>query len=594
MQLGDPPQLGVYRLEGRLGEGGQGIVYLGRDAEGRQVAVKLLRSHLGQDEAVRARFARELAVIERVAGFCTAQVIDADVVADQPYIVSEYVPGPSLQQLVAEQGTCEGTELDRLAIGTATALAAIHRAGVVHRDFKPANVLMGPDGPRVIDFGIARALEAGADSTTASGVVGTPAFMAPEQIAGERVSPASDVFSWAATMAFAATGRSPFGGGSIPAVINRITQGEADLSGVPVALLPLLERCLAKDPAVRPTARQLMLTLIGEQPDTTTDDRSAGEPQPFPTVPVPPPPRRRRTGLVAGTAVGTALVLGAVAVGAWMYAPGRGRADSLALPTGGSEILKIASADAKAFESYDYRTFDADARSARSRMTSGLQQQYDSEMTTARPAALKQKIVNVASVVAAGIESTRGARATVLLSLDQRITRAGETPTASQAEVRAALVRRQGQWWLDQVTPLPAAPADLEGASWPGRKVSAVLKAAQSCIHAMYSVDHRAVDGTFTAVRACATGEFRNQWISSEAQLRSAYVTEQSVSRVTAIDVSLSASTGPSQATVLAAVGTEVRTKTTPSPTKKIVPPMQVTMNRVGGRWSMAKVAYVG
>ncbi|MGI5225528.1 serine/threonine-protein kinase [Actinoallomurus sp. CA-142502] len=602
LRLGDPPQLGVYRLEGRLGEGGQGIVYLGRDAEGRQVAVKLLRSHLGQDEAVRARFARELAVIERVAGFCTAQVIDADVVADQPYIVSEYVPGPSLQQLVAEQGTCEGTELDRLAIGTATALAAIHRAGVVHRDFKPANVLMGPDGPRVIDFGIARALQAGADSTTASGVVGTPAYMAPEQIAGERVSPASDVFSWAATMAFAATGRSPFGGGSIPTVINRITQGEADLSGVPVALLPVLERCLAKDPAVRPTAQQLMLTLIGEQPDTTTDDRSAEEPQPFPTVPtvpVPPPylqpaPRRRRTGLVAGTAVGTALVLGAVAVGAWMYAPGRGPADSLALPTGGSEILKIASADAKAFESYDYRTFDADARSARSRMTSGLRQQYDSEMTTARPVALKQKIVNVASVVAAGLESTRGARANVLLSLDQRITRAGETPTASQAEVRAALVRRQGQWWLDQVTPLPAAPADLEGASWPGRKVSAVLKAAQSCIRAMYSVDHRAVDGTFTAVRACATGEFRDQWVGSEAQLRSAYVTEPSVSRVRAIDVSLGASTGPSQATVLAAVGTEVRTKTTQSPTKKTVPPMQVTMNRVGGRWLMAKVAYVG
>ncbi|WP_433181942.1 serine/threonine-protein kinase [Actinoallomurus sp. CA-150999] len=609
LQLGDPPQLGVYRLEARLGEGGQGIVYLGRDAEGRQVAVKLLRSQLDQDEAMRSRFARELAVIERVAGFCTAQVIDADVVADQPYIVSEYVPGPSLQQLVAERGMCEGTELDRLAIGTATALAAIHRAGIVHRDFKPANVLIGPDGPRVIDFGIARVLEAGADSTTASGVVGTPAYMAPEQIAGERVTPASDVFAWAATMAFAATGRSPFGGGSIPAVINRITQGAPDLSGVPIALLPVLERCLAKDPEERPTAQKLLLTLIDEQPDSTTADESIKEPEQLPAAPLPPgpvpppylqpppllaprPARGRRTVLIAATAAGTVLVLGAVAVGAWMYAPGRGSADSLALPTGGTELLKAASVDVQALTSYDYRTLDADVRSARSMMTGGMQKQYDSEMTTTRQAMLEQKAVSAATVLNAGLMSTRGSRATVLIFLNQQITRAGQTPTANRSQIRAMLVRRQGQWRLDQITLLPAAPTDVSDVSWPGRQVSSVLTSAQSCIRTLHSINYRQLDSTLAAVPKCTTGEVRDQWTRSQAQLRSAIAGAQSITSVSAIDVALTASTGPSQATVLAAVGTEVRTKTTPSPTKHSIR-YQATMNRVGGQWLLAKLAPV-
>lgn len=594
LQLGDPPRLGGYRLEARLGEGGQGIVYLGCDAEGRQVAVKLLRSQLGQDEAIRSRFARELAIIERVAGFCTAQVIDADVVADQPYIVSEYVPGPSLQQFVAERGRCAGTELDRLAIGTATALAAIHRAGIVHRDFKPANVLMGPDGPRVIDFGIARALEAGADSTTASGVVGTPAYMAPEQIAGERVTPATDVFAWAATMTFAATGRPPFGGGAIPAVINRITQGAPDLSGVPIALLPLLERCLAKDPAVRPTAQKLLLTLIGEQPDPTTDDESVTGPAQPPAVPVPPPSAHgRRTGLIAVTAVGTVLALGAVAVGVWMYAPRGGPADSVALPTGGSELLKTASSDVQTATSYDYRRLDTDVRSAHGVMTDGLQKQYDSAMTSIRQTALKQKIVSTATALGAGLESTRGDRATVLVVLNQQITRAGQRPpTVNGSQVRAALVRRQGQWRLDQITSLPAASADAKDVSWPGRQAASALKSAQSCLRALYAVDYRQVDRTSSAVRECTTGEFRDEWTRSEAQFRSAIAGAQSVTRVSAIDVALTASTGPSQATVLAAVGTEVQTKATPSTTGKPVR-VQATMNRVGGRWLLAELAYV-
>lgn len=603
LQLGDPPQLGVYRLEARLGEGGQGIVYLGCDAEGRQVAVKLLRSQLGQDEVMRSRFARELAVIERVAGFCTAQVIDADVVADQPYIVSEYVPGPSLQQYVAEQGMCAGTELDRLAIGTATALAAIHWAGIVHRDFKPANVLMGPDGPRVIDFGIARALETGADSTTASGVVGTPAYMAPEQIAGERVTPASDVFAWAATMTFAATGRSPFGGGSIPVVINRITQGAPELSGVPAALLPLLERCLAKDPAARPTAQQLLLTLIGEQPTPTVDDESLERPEqpPAPLHPsylqappplAPRPPHGRRTQLIAVTAAGTVLALGAVAAGVLMYAPGGGRADSVALPAGGSELLKTASADLKAYTSYDYRTIDANMRSVHSVMTPDMREQYDSMMATLRQEALQQKVVNAATVLSAGLESRRGTRATVLVFVNQQVTRAEQrTPTQYPSQARAGLIRQHGHWLLDQITSLPAAPADVKDASWPGRQASSALKSARTCIHALYSVDYRQLDSTFAAVRTCSSGEFRDEWTKSEPQFRSTIAGAQNVTSVSAIDVALTASTGSSQVTVLAAVGAQARTKTTPSPARKSFR-LQATMNHVGDRWLLTKLVY--
>src|SRR4051812_23322803 len=180
---GDPRRLGAYEVTGRLGEGGQGVVYLGRGAAGETVAIKVLQAQLMEDETARARFVREVEVTKRVARFCTAQVLDAGMIDDRPYIVSEYVPGPSLQQQLKREGPRQGAALDRLAINTATALAAIHQAGVVHRDFKPGNVLMGPDGPVVIDFGISRALDASGSMTTAlSQVVGTPAFMAPEQL----------------------------------------------------------------------------------------------------------------------------------------------------------------------------------------------------------------------------------------------------------------------------------------------------------------------------------------------------------------------------------------------------------------------------
>lgn len=263
LRSGDPDQLGPYALIGRVGEGGQGTVYLGVDEDGRQVAIKLLHAELTSDDKARARFLRELEVAKQVAPFCTAQVIDADATGDRPYIVSEYVRGPSLNQHVLENGPLVGAALDRLAVGTATALSAIHQANIVHRDFKPHNVLLGPDGPRVIDFGVARAISGG--TTLTSRVIGTPSYMSPEQIAGDEVGTPSDVFCWAATLVFAATGEPPFGQDTIPAVINRILHEEPDLGGLNGPLRELVLDCLEKEPAARPGARQVLMRLLGHE-----------------------------------------------------------------------------------------------------------------------------------------------------------------------------------------------------------------------------------------------------------------------------------------------------------------------------------------
>ncbi|MGI5163948.1 serine/threonine-protein kinase [Spirillospora sp. CA-253888] len=260
LREGDPRRLGDYTLTGLLGEGGQGAVYLGEDEPGHRVAVKLLHARFSGDPKARQRFAAEVAVAQRVAPFCTARILDSDVEGDRPYIVSEYIDGPALAQVLAEEGPRRGTALDRLAIGTMTALAAIHEAGVVHRDFKPANVLMAADGPRVIDFGIARALDA--TGTLSSTAVGTPAYMAPEQISGAPVGPAADVFAWGATMVYAGTGRPAFGQDTIPAVMHRILNLPPDLGDLADPLRTVVADALAKDPARRPTAQQVLIRLL--------------------------------------------------------------------------------------------------------------------------------------------------------------------------------------------------------------------------------------------------------------------------------------------------------------------------------------------
>ncbi|WP_285496345.1 serine/threonine-protein kinase [Actinomadura sp. NBRC 104425] len=272
LRPGDPTRLGEYEIVGRLGQGGQGAVFLARPPGGADpVAIKLLHSGEAVDDAARARFVRELAVAKRVARFCTAQVLDADVAGDQPYIVSEYVPGRSLYRLVQEEGPRTGGALERLAISTLTALIAIHQAGIVHRDFKPQNVMMGPDGPRVIDFGVARALDAAGETQN----VGTPSYMSPEHFTGDEVGPASDMFAWGTTMVFAANGHPAFGNDDMAAVMHRILTGEPDLGALPSPLREVVADCLAKDPRKRPTARQAQERLVGVTTESTTPGMGA-------------------------------------------------------------------------------------------------------------------------------------------------------------------------------------------------------------------------------------------------------------------------------------------------------------------------------
>ncbi|MFB9321116.1 serine/threonine-protein kinase, partial [Cryptosporangium minutisporangium] len=245
-------QLGHYRLVGVLGTGGMGTVYLGRSPGGRLVAVKAVHGHLALNPDFRTRFRREVALAQRVGGPFTAAMLDADPDGDPPWLATEYIRGQSLAQVLNEHGALPEDTVRALAAGLAEALQVIHAAGVVHRDLKPSNVLLSENGPRVIDFGIAKVVE-GIDLTGDGPLLGTPGYMSPEHLAGTPLAPSSDVFSLGAVLAHAATGVAPFGAGQSFAVANRVATAPPDLSGLPTGLAELIGSCLAKEPTERPS-----------------------------------------------------------------------------------------------------------------------------------------------------------------------------------------------------------------------------------------------------------------------------------------------------------------------------------------------------
>ncbi|WP_369175085.1 protein kinase [Streptomyces sp. R28] len=256
----DPRVVGSFRLHRRLGAGGMGVVYLGSDKKGQRVALKVIRPDLAEDQEFRSRFAREVSAARRIRGGCTARLVAADLEAERPWFATQYVPGPSLHDKVADEGPLGAAEVAAVGAALSEGLVAVHEAGVVHRDLKPSNILLSPKGPRIIDFGIAWAT--GASTLTHVGTaVGSPGFLAPEQVRGAAVTPATDVFSLGATLAYASMGDSPFGHGSSEVMLYRVVHEEAQLYGVPDALAPLVRACLAKDPEERPSTLQLSLRL---------------------------------------------------------------------------------------------------------------------------------------------------------------------------------------------------------------------------------------------------------------------------------------------------------------------------------------------
>ena len=312
LQSKDPRHVGRYQLLGRLGAGGMGEVFLGQSPGGRLVAVKLIRGELAADREFRVRFAREVAAARHVSGMFTAPVVDADLDAPRPWLVTAYVPGPSLAEAVDTQGPLPLSSVLTLAAGLAEGLEAIHAEGMVHRDLKPSNVLLASDGPRIIDFGISRAADATA-LTRANIFVGSPGYMSPEQAMGEEVGPSSDIFSLGAVLTFAAVGASPFGDGTVTTLLYRVAHDRPATEGLPGQLRPLVERCLAKDPRMRPTPDQLLAelgtvdsgtnwlpqpvaeTLIGYARPVADTTIPPAQPSPAP-APRHPPPRHRGLG----------------------------------------------------------------------------------------------------------------------------------------------------------------------------------------------------------------------------------------------------------------------------------------------------------
>lgn len=330
LRKGDPSRIGQYRLVARLGAGGMGVVYLGETKGRGPVAIKVVRPEVGDDEEFRARFRREVSLLTRVQGLCTVKVVEADTESATPFLVTEYAAGPSLAEHVRNSGPLDADMLYGLATGLAEALEAIHLAGVVHRDLKPGNVILTAQGPKVIDFGIAQPLD-GTVLTRTGALIGSPGFMAPEQVVG-KPGKAADVFAWGLTVAYAASGRQPFGTGPAEVLPYRVVHESPDIADVPESLRPLVEAAVSKDPSARPASRELreQLTAGAEngrsQPRSTESDDEHGtstqlvlsrtwQPPTEIVASLAPqdarPPRRRRSLTVLAGAAGLTLAISA-------------------------------------------------------------------------------------------------------------------------------------------------------------------------------------------------------------------------------------------------------------------------------------------
>ncbi|MFI7534445.1 serine/threonine-protein kinase [Streptosporangium sp. NPDC049376] len=280
LRPGDPGWIGEHRLLGRLGEGGMGTVYLARNPQGRLVAVKVIKPEVAVEDGFAERFHAEVRNARRVASFCTAQVLGNGNADDgRPYMVTEYIPGTPLSRQISVYGALDPAQLHGVALGVAAALAAIHVAGLVHRDLKPANVILSLSGPRVIDFGVARALDSTRGFTRSGEVLGSPGWWAPEQVKGLEITPAADVFAWGCLIAYAGNGRHPYGRGDMITMATRLLNTPPDLGSLPAPLDDLVRRATAMDPGARPTAQDLLIALVGGSP-APAGPLTAGRPAP--------------------------------------------------------------------------------------------------------------------------------------------------------------------------------------------------------------------------------------------------------------------------------------------------------------------------